>query len=328
MNTVQKCSNLLLKQEEKTNGPVKALFVPINSITVSSSYYSVNHSEESSCLCSIYDGSSSSENLSTDDSEDEVDSNADLDTKMQGEYSLELFIDPLNPSGKAAHPTLQSKIRSLKQQEEILKKQRFSQQLLEMENKKKRKRLFKLRKRLEAFQMKLENIEASKETARKKYANLKEKLNSLHKQEQNHYDNLNACAFKKDQEIKELINVGSVLEQECLELKQQISSVQKKRRMSTQKEKIEPIIIRDGPSLKTNYKLEAKYLQYEIIPLSQRLEMLTKRAKEEENRRRNVEREVFQLRERISELNIKIAAETPGISVSSPNKKIKNNKLK
>ena len=323
MNTVQKCSNLLLKQaaEEKTNGPVKALFIPINSITVSSSYYSFNHSEETSCLCSIYDGSSSSENSSTGDSEDEVDSNADLDTKMQGQYSLELFIDPLNPSGKAAHPTLQSKIR---QQEEILKKQRFSQQLLEIENKKKRKRLFKLRKRLEASQMKLENIEASKETARKKYANLKEKLNSLHKQEQNHYDNLDACAIKKDQEIKELINIGSVLEQECLELKQQISSVQKKRRMSTQKEKIEPIIIRDGPSLKTNYKLEAKYLQYEIIPLSQRLEMLTMRAKEEENRRRNVEREVFQLRARISELNIKIAAETPSISVSNPKKKIIN----
>lgn len=39
------------------------------------------------------------------------------------------------------------------------------------------------------------------------------------------------------------------------------------------------------------------YLQYEITSYSQGLEMLTMSAEEEENRRRNIEREVFQLRE-------------------------------
>ena len=285
------------------------------------SHYSVHLSEESSGFGSTRNESSCTEDSSSDESENDVDPNAEHYFEIPGECALDMFIDPLNPSGKAAHPTLQSKIKTLQQKEELLKKRRFSQHLLEKENKKRTMMLERLTKKLETLKM-------SKETAKEKYYNLTKKLDNLHVREQKYFASLEKWTTKMEQEYKEQSEVGSILEQECAELRLQLST-QQKERMSTMKEKIQPIIIRDGPSQKTNYKIQAKYLQYEIYPLTQRFKMLSMRAEHEESRRRNVEREVSQLREKISELNIKVVSASKGVSVSKMmNKKIKEHKMR
>ena len=79
---------------------------------------------------------------------------------------------------------------------------------------------------------------------------------------------------------------------------------------------VEPIIIRDGPSSKTNHKIQIKYLQYEIHPLTQRFKLTSMRADHEEVRRKRMEREVWQLREKISDMHLKIATTTKGVPVA------------
>ena len=103
---------------------------------------------------------------------------------------------------------------------------------------------------------------------------------------------------------------------------------------------MKPIIIRDGPSRKANFKIQAAKLQYEIYSLTQRLRYTNFRAENEEKvrslgknamafgycyviylpirslffpfaqRRETVEREVRVLREKISVLKIHISTIT------------------
>ena len=86
--------------------------------------------------------------------------------------------------------------------------------------------------------------------------------------------------------------------------------------MEAFKAKMDPIIIREAPSKSANYKMQAKYLQYEIYPLTQRLRLTQMRADGEEMKRRGVEKEVWQLRDKISDYNAKIGTLTKGLPIS------------
>ena len=264
----------------------------------------------------------SSDDSSGDESQKEEDSNSpENEVETPGEFALDMFIDPLNPTGKESHPTLQSKINSLKEKEEVLKKRRLSQQL-------EQKEITRINKLIERLRRKLESLETRKEIARNKYIQLDEKLGILQAREKKYYIRLESWTVQMEEQYRIESDNGSELENACKVLRKQLTSVQRER-MATLKEKIDPIIIRDGPSQKTNFKIQAKYLQYEIYPLSQRFKLMSMRVEHEESRRRTVEKEVSQLREKISDLNIKIRSATKSVPVSKlMNKKIKEHKMR
>ena len=54
-----------------------------------------------------------------------------------------------------------------------------------------------------------------------------------------------------------------------------------KERMEILLSKMEPLIIKDGPSNKTTYKLHAKQLYFDIFALSQRIRIITLRVESE-----------------------------------------------
>jgi hypothetical protein len=51
--------------------------------------------------------------------EEEEEENGEDDIQLQGELAIDLFIDPLNPTGKAAHSSLTSKIKEQEQMKEL-----------------------------------------------------------------------------------------------------------------------------------------------------------------------------------------------------------------
>uniref|UniRef100_A0A0K2T2L4 Spermatogenesis-associated protein 1 C-terminal domain-containing protein n=1 Tax=Lepeophtheirus salmonis TaxID=72036 RepID=A0A0K2T2L4_LEPSM len=86
-----------------------------------------------------------------------------------------------------------------------------------------------------------------------------------------------------------------------------------KKRMDTFDLKMKPIIIKDGPSRKANYKIAAAKLHYEIYEMSVRLRHTALRAEQEEQIRELCEAEVKRLREEISEKKLAITTVTKGI---------------
>ena len=65
---------------------------------------------------------------------------------------------------------------------------------------------------------------------------------------------------------------------------------QHKIRMESFEIKMKPIIIRDGPSRKANFKIQAAKLAYEIYSLSQRLRYTTFRTENEEKVKKKIEK--------------------------------------
>ena len=61
----------------------------------------------------------SEEEEDSDSDDDEDEDGKDEDVQLQGELAIDLFIDPFNPTGKAAHSSLTSKIRQQEQAKEL-----------------------------------------------------------------------------------------------------------------------------------------------------------------------------------------------------------------
>jgi len=118
-----------------------------------------------------------------------------------------------------------------------------------------------------------------------------------------------------DQKLEEEMRRTDPLEGECKALRNELDE-QHKIRMESFEIKMKPIIIRDGPSKKANWKIQAAKLQYEIYSLSQRLRYTTFRAENEEKRRDTIEREVRYLRDKISLFKIQISTITKGVPMS------------
>jgi len=56
---------------------------------------------------------------SSEESEESEEENGEADIQLQGELAIDLFIDPVNPTGKAAHSSLTSKIKAQEQMSQL-----------------------------------------------------------------------------------------------------------------------------------------------------------------------------------------------------------------
>merc|ERR1712029_528857 len=132
---------------------------------------------------------------------------------------------------------------------------------------------------------------------------------------QDRINNQNKGPTPWDLKLDEETRNTEALESDCTSLRNDLDE-QHKIRMDSFEIKMKPIIIRDGPSKKANWKIQAAKLAYEIYSLTQRLRYTTFRSENEEKRREQVEREVRILREKISVLKIQISTITKGVPMS------------
>ena len=79
---------------------------------------------------------------------------------------------------------------------------------------------------------------------------------------------------------------------DCTSLRNDLDE-QHKIRMESFEIKMKPIIIRDGPSRKANFKIQAAKLAYEIYSLSQRLRYTTFRTENEEKVKKKIFTHLF-----------------------------------
>jgi len=105
------------------------------------------------------------------------------------------------------------------------------------------------------------------------------------------------------------------LPEECTDLREELDA-QHRKRMESFEIQMKPIIIRDGPSKKANYKIQAAKVQYDIYALLQRLRVNKMRSEHEEKLRENVEQEVRYLRDKISQQKIQISTITKGVPMT------------
>ena len=208
-----------------------------------------------------------------------------------------MFIDPLNPLGKETHSSLQSK------------KQNFADKRADLAKKQKKEREMK------KFLRKLQNIRSQNDQMKKRKDGLNARIRDIKHREDVYYRKYNAWKEKMEKRFCDELKITEPLEKECKELRDKLTE-QQNIRMEAFKAKMDPIIIREAPSKSANYKMQAKYLQYEIYPLTQRLRLTQMRADGEEMKRRGVEKEVWQLRDKISDYNAKIGTLTKGLPIS------------
>ena len=312
-----------IKEEEHEKSEVNLIDDLFNTdrVSVSSGYHSISQQEDALDEAlpaneqeNVFEDATNSKNDSSSDSESEDDTNL-AEPEFDGECALDMFIDPLNPFGKAVHSTLQSKINDQKNQEENLKKKRAERRTeklremqLDRELKKKEKELDKLKRRLDGLMQGKRDQEIRTETLNGRMAAAKER-------EANYYRRYEVWKDKMEELYQGQLDITIPLEDECRELRSDLYG-QQKLRMEAFKAKMDPIIIREAPSKSANYKMQAKYLQYEIYPLTQRFRLTQMRADSEEMKRRGVEKEVWQLRDKISDYNTKISVATKGVPIS------------
>ena len=115
--------------------------------------------------------------------------------------------------------------------------------------------------------------------------------------------------------FQEEFKVGQLLAEELDQIRINLYELQEKR-ISNLTERIAPIIVRGEPSRATTYKLQLKYLQYEIHPLSQRLRLTQMRVEHEEMRTRQIVDDTRRLRDQITDLTNKIVVITKGLPMN------------
>ena len=258
----------------------------------SSGYYSLMH-----------------EDTESQDEEDEDSFNEEeVEVQMTGECAMDLLFDAFNPTGKVVHDSLSS----VKEKEEKAKE---TMQKLKEEKREEAKKRYKGRKehrKLERKRTHLKNVN-NELTARNKA--IKARVAELEveiKIAQKKYDEL---AIKFEKKYQEELATSNSLIQTVESMKTELYE-QQQQRISNLTNKIAPIIVHGEPSRRTTYKLQLKYLQYEIHPLSQRLRLTHMRVEHEELKRRQIENETRILRDRISELVNQIGVITKGLPMN------------
>ena len=320
---------------ESTVNLLDDLFSADKASSVSSGYHSLLIADDSGNVTEqqrakedvlLADSASESSEESEDETEVEAEAKEEVDPEFEGECALDMFIDPLNPMGKAVHSTLQSKINDQKDREEDLKRKR-AEKLQQIKAERERQKQEKLRqlqlekeqkkreKEYEKLKRRLENVHIRQAEQRSRTDALNGRMAAAKEREANYYRRYEVWKDKMEALYQEQLEITIPLEEECSGLRGQLYA-QQKTRMEAFKAKMDPIIIREGPSRSANYKMQAKYLQYEIYPLTQRFRLTQMRADGEEMKRRGVEKEVWQLRDKISDYNTKISVATKGVPVS------------
>ena len=124
----------------------------------------------------------------------------------------------------------------------------------------------KLRMEREALKLvrRLEMVKADCAAERERNATLHMRLEDLHQRENNYNTKFNSWKQNIDNEIELAVAVHDDTEAECKSLRSQLFALQRER-MELFKVKMDPIVIRAGPSKKTNYQLQegfAKIIDY------------------------------------------------------------------
>ncbi|XP_059090636.1 uncharacterized protein LOC131886355 isoform X2 [Tigriopus californicus] len=209
----------------------------------------------------------------------------DDDNFLGGESALDLFLDrSVDGVIGERHPALVRTIRDLQSQ--------------------KQNRAEKLRVQEDLFRTK-----AFRKEAEMRREHLLNRAKMLQARANKHKAKLSQ--MWEDKFKDEFAKTGP-LEVVCNALREELDAAHKER-IQAFEIKMQPIIIRDGPSKKANYKIQAARLHYDIYALTQRLRHTTMRAEHEEQRRERKERMVRKLREEISEKKTAITTVTKGI---------------
>ncbi|XP_023337885.1 uncharacterized protein LOC111708668 isoform X2 [Eurytemora carolleeae] len=207
--------------------------------------------------------------------------------EILGDNALDMFIDRLNPYNRQAHPALPN---VMKQLDDVRKKRADKMKLQE--------ELFRVRTQRREAEGRRENLVGRARVLQARANKHKSKLSGMW-----------------EEKLREELTKTGPLEQVCSALREELDE-QHKKRLESFEIKMKPIIIRDGPSQKANYKISAAKIQYDIFAISQRLRHTSLRCEHEEKRREMVEREVRLLRDKISDLKIQISTITKGIPMS------------
>ncbi len=232
---------------------------------------------------------------------------------------MDLFIDPLNPMFKDPHPTLKSKQKKISKEEEELKKKRAEQRAEEIRELKQKRKLERQRqkriKMKEALEKKLDKLKSQTEVMNSKNRALNIRMKNAKIRENNYkirvaryHDNILETYEREAQRGRAIVN-------SIKNMRMELGEIQKER-MEILLSKMEPLIIKGGPSQKTTYKLHARRLHFEIFGLTQRIRIIHLRVESEAIRRRAIEFEVKQLRHRVYDQHAKIATMTKGLPAS------------
>jgi len=162
----------------------------------------------------------------------------------------------------------------------------------------------------------IDNLQGAPKIVLETASRMENTINSIHElgipeETETEIDESQLAGLWEEKLKEEQVKTGP-LEEVCAALREALDAETKKR-MEAFENKMKPIIIKDGPSRKANYKINAAKLYYEIYSLSQRLRLTTIRVEHEEERRERVEREVKRLREEISVKKTAVTTATKGI---------------
>ena len=251
---------------EELEASLEDLFFP-NEINDSGRRHTISLLEEASAsgwLSNIRQGLGKKFEQEKDEKEESSDEEVEpistepVENEIQGEFALDMFIDPLNPVHKEVHTTLKSMKQKQEQEKEELIKIRAKQReeriiQLQLEKEKQRKD-----KQLERMHRKLEAIKFQREQAEEKNEKIVEQLSLIYERRRKYYDRLAEWLEKMENLYQAEMQITVPLEETCKSHRAELVRLQKER-MDNFKDKIDPIIIRDGPSSKTNYKIQIKY---------------------------------------------------------------------
>ena len=204
--------------------------------SVSSGYHSIYQNEDRKVNDDILEESNSESSDESCAPEEEDEKDAELE--FEGESALDMFIDPLNPFGKAVHSTLQSKINDQKEKEEDLKKKRaekLKQIKLEKEEKKREKlRQMQLEKEhkkrekvLEKMKRRLGDLHLRKQEQVNRTDALNERLTVAQEREANYYRRYEVWKDKMENLYQEQLEVTLPLEEECSNMRAELYSTKK-----------------------------------------------------------------------------------------------------
>jgi hypothetical protein len=221
---------------------------------------------------------------------------------------MDLLFDSFNPTGKTVHASLETvKDKQNKALEvfETLKAEKKEQDMNKAKGRKERRKLEKkliklknrkieLAERSEKYKIRVSELEVEQKIARKKYEEIR---------------------LKDEKIMNEEYVKGKLLTEEVEQMRINLVDLQRQR-IANLTDRIAPIIVYGQPSKRTTYKLQLKYLQYEIHPLSQRLRLTQMRVEQEQMKTRQMEHETRLLRDHISDLVNNVGVITKGLPMN------------
>ena len=262
----------------------------------SSGYHSLLHDEDY-----IHDDDDE-ESMSEEEPEE------DIEPQISGACAMDLLFDSFNPTGKIVHDSLETVKSKQKKNAVDFEKLREEQREKNLKLAKGKKEFRKLERKLAKLKKNKAELDANSKKMKIRISQLEVETNTAKKK----YEELR---IKFEKKYEDEFNKGQELSNEVEQMRINLDELQRQR-ITNLTERIAPIIVYGEPSRKTTYKLQLKYLQYEIHPLSQRLRHTEMRVEQEQMKTRQIQNETRILRDRISDMFNKICVITKGLPMN------------